>query len=145
SDNAEQIFDMPLPEPPQYEKGDTPEDYLQRKHMYIDGKFTKTSLTDEEFDRQDDELYERRMFTDRKKKREMAVPAPKPIEDDGRLQEFDFTEHGRLNETYIVSSDVFTDEFDRTAYAEPPTPDNYVISDDLIIEDMQYTEPTTQQ
>ncbi|MBQ8120585.1 MAG: hypothetical protein IJ172_07415, partial [Ruminococcus sp.] len=44
SDNAEQIFDMPLPEPPQYEKGDTPEDYLQRKHMYIDGKFTKTSL-----------------------------------------------------------------------------------------------------
>ncbi len=36
SDNAEQIFDMPLPEPPQYEKGDTPEDYLQRRQVHQD-------------------------------------------------------------------------------------------------------------
>ena len=112
SDNAEQIFDMPMPEMPQYEKGDTPEDYLQRKHMYIQGKFTRTSLTDEEYDRQDDELYERRMFTDKQKKA-APVLTPKPIEDDGRLQEFDFTDHSKLNETYLVSQDVFTEDLEQ--------------------------------
>ena len=144
SDNAEQIFDKPVPEPPQYEKGDTPEDYLQRKQFYVDGKYTRTSLTDEEYDRQEDELYERRMFTDKQKK-EQTVIAPQPIEDDGRLQEFDFTDHSKLNETYLVSPDVFTDEFDETLNAKPPKPDDYVISDDLVIEDMDYTEPTEQQ
>ena len=140
SDNAEQIFDKPVPEMPQYEKGDTPEDYLQRKHMYIDGKYTKTSLTDEEYDRQDDELYERRMFTDKKKKEEGPPPVPDAIPDDGRLQEFDFTDHRKMNEIYIISNEVYTDEFDRTSNIEPPRPDDYVISDDLIIEDMDYTE-----
>ncbi|MBQ2580555.1 MAG: hypothetical protein II574_02875, partial [Ruminococcus sp.] len=144
SDNAEQIFDKPVPEMPQYEKGDTPEDYLQRKQFYVDGKFTKTSLTDEEYDRQEDELYERRMFTDKQKKSQPVI-APQPIEDDGRLQEFDFTDHSKLNEMYLVSSDVFTDEFDGTPLIEPPKPDDYVISDDLVIEDMDYTEPTGQQ
>ena len=148
SDNAEQIFDKPVPEMPQYEKGDTPEDYLQRKHMYIDGKFTKTSLTDEEYDRQEDELYERRMFTDKQKKQESTIPAPAPIEDDGRLQEFDFTDHSKMNETYIISKDVFTDEFDETPMVEPPKPDDYVVSPDLVIEDMDYpdsAEQTAQQ
>lgn len=144
SDNAEQIFDKPVPEMPQYEKGDTPEDYLQRKQFYVDGKYTRTSLTDEEYDRQEDELYERRMFTDKQKKAQTVI-APQPIEDDGRLQEFDFTDHSKLNETYLVSSDVFTDEFDGTPLIEPPKPDDYVISDDLVIEDMDYTEPTEQQ
>ena len=144
SDNAEQIFDKPVPEMPQYEKGDTPEDYLQRKQFYVDGKYTRTSLTDEEYDRQEDELYERRMFTDKQKKSQPVI-APQPIEDDGRLQEFDFTDHSKLNETYLVSSDVFTDEFDGTPLIEPPKPDDYVISDDLVIEDMDYTEQTEQQ
>lgn len=139
SDNAEQIFDKPVPEPPQYEKGDTPEDYLQRKHMYIDGKFTKTSLTDEEYDRQDDELYERKIFTDKLKKQEKP-PVFEEIEDDGRLQEFDFTDHSKLNETYIVSNDVYVDDFDGTPTIQPTMPDDYKISDDLIIEDMEYTE-----
>ena len=144
SDNAEQIFDKPVPEPPQYEKGDTPEDYLQRKQFYVDGKYTRTSLTDEEYDRQDDELYERRIFTDKLKKQEQQ-PVFEELEDDGRLQEFDFTDHSKLNETYLVSPDVFTDEFDETLNAKPPKPDDYVISDDLVIEDMDYTEPTEQQ
>ena len=120
SDNAEQIFDKPVPEPPQYEKGDTPEDYLQRKHMYIDGKFTKTSLTDEEYDRQEDELYERRMFTDRAKKAEGLPIAPEAIPDDGRLQEFDFTDHNKLNETYLISDDVFTEDFEQIQKTKPP-------------------------
>ena len=144
SDNAEQIFDKPVPEMPQYEKGDTPEDYLQRKQFYVDGKYTRTSLTDEEYDRQEDELYERRMFTDKQKKQESAIPAPAPIEDDGRLQEFDFTDHSKMNETYIISKDVFTDEFDETPMVEPPKPDDYVVSPDLVIEDMDYPEAAEQ-
>ena len=80
-----------------------------------------------------------------KQKKEQTVIAPQPIEDDGRLQEFDFTDHSKLNETYLVSPDVFTDEFDETLNAKPPKPDDYVISDDLVIEDMDYTEPTEQQ
>lgn len=147
SDNAEQIFDKPVPEPPQYEKGDTPEDYLQRKQFYVDGKYTRTSLTDEEYDRQDDELYERRIFTDKLKKQEQP-PVFEELEDDGRLQEFDFTDHSKLNETYLVSPDVFTDEFDGTPLIELPKPDDYVISDDLVIEDMSYpdlSEQTGQQ
>ncbi len=141
--NAEQIFDKPVPEPPQYEKGDTPEDYLQRKHMYIDGKFTKTSLTDEEYDRQDDELYERRMYTDKQKKA-APVLTPQPIEDDGRLQEFDFTDHGKLNENYLISKDVFADEFDRTSIKKPKVED-IELSDDIKLEDFDFSERSEQK
>lgn len=145
SDNAEQIFDMPIPEPPQYEKGDTPKDYLQRKHMYIDGKFTKTSLTDEEYDRQDDELYAHHIYRDKRKKAEGLPIAPQEIQDDGRLQEFDFTDHNKMNETYVISEDVFADDFDCTPLVEAQKPDDYVISDELKIEDMSYTETIEQQ
>lgn len=144
SDNAEQIFDMPMPEMPQYEKGDTPEDYLQRKHMYIDGKFTKTSLTDEEYDRQDDELYERRMFTDKQKKEPIEL-TPKPIEDDGRLQEFDFTDHSKLNETYILSKDVFAEDFERVQKTRrAAAEEDIVISPDVTTEDFDFSQTEAQ-
>ena len=84
------------------------------------------------------------MFTDKQKKQESAIPAPAPIEDDGRLQEFDFTDHSKMNETYIISKDVFTDEFDETPMVEPPKPDDYVVSPDLVIEDMDYPEAAEQ-
>ena len=140
SDNAEQIFDKPVPEPPQYEKGDTPEDYLQRKHMYVDGKYTKTSLTDEEYDRQDDEYYERKIFTDKIKKN-----TPKPVfdelPDDGRLQEFDFTDHGKLNETYIISDDIYTEDFEHIQMtAKAPNAEDIPLSDDVMIEDFDFSE-----
>lgn len=141
SDNAEQIFEMPVPEPPQYEKGDTPEDYLQRKHMYIDGKFTKTSLTDEEYDRQEDELYERRMFTDRKKKAEGLPIAPEAIPDDGRLQEFDFTDHGKLNETYLISDDVFTEDFEQIQKTKPAGNEQEIkVSQDVFLEEFDFSQ-----
>ena len=144
SDNAEQIFDMSMPEMPQYEKGDTPEDYLQRKHMYIDGKFTKTSLTDEEYDRQDDELYERRMYTDKQKKA-APVLTPKPIEDDGRLQEFDFTDHSKLNETYILSKDVFAEDFERVQKTRrAAAEEDIVISPDVTTEDFVFSQTEVQ-
>ncbi len=140
SDNAEQIFDMPMPEMPQYEKGDTPEDYLQRKHMYIDGKFTRTSLTDEEYDRQDDELYERRMFTDKQKKA-APVLTPKPIEDDGRLQEFDFTDHSKLNETYLVSQDVFTEDLEQIPRNKKVLKDeDIVLAEGITADDFDFSE-----
>ena len=144
SDNAEQIFDKPVPEPPQYEKGDTPEDYLQRKHMYIDGKFTKTSLTDEEYDRQDDELYERKIYTDKLKKQEKP-PVFEEIEDDGRLQEFDFTDHNKLNETYIISKDVYTEDFER-AQRNPnvPSEQDIPIDSSVVLEDLDFTDSTTE-
>ena len=143
SDNAEQIFDKPVPEPPQYEKGDTPEDYLQRKHMYIDGKFTKTSLTDEEYDRQDDELYERKIYTDKLKKQEKP-PVFEEIEDDGRLQEFDFTDHNKLNETYIISKDVYTEDFER-AQRNPnvPSEQDIPIDSSVVLEDLDFTDSPT--
>ena len=140
SDNAEQIFDMPMPEMPQYEKGDTPEDYLQRKHMYIQGKFTRTSLTDEEYDRQDDELYERRMFTDKQKKA-APVLTPKPIEDDGRLQEFDFTDHSKLNETYLVSQDVFTEDLEQIPRNKKVLKDeDIVLAEGITADDFDFSE-----
>ena len=140
SDNAEQIFDMPMPETPQYEKGDTPEDYLQRKHMYIQGKFTRTSLTDEEYDRQDDELYERRMFTDKQKKA-APVLTPKPIEDDGRLQEFDFTDHSKLNETYLVSQDVFTEDLEQIPRNKKVLKDeDIVLAEGITADDFDFSE-----
>ena len=140
SDNAEQIFDMPMPEMPQYENGDTPEDYLQRKHMYIDGKFTRTSLTDEEYDRQDDELYERRMFTDKQKKA-APVLTPKPIEDDGRLQEFDFTDHSKLNETYLVSQDVFTEDLEQIPRNKKVLKDeDIVLAEGITADDFDFSE-----
>jgi hypothetical protein len=140
SDNAEQIFDKPVPEPPQYEKGNTPEDYLQRKHMYIDGKFTKTSLTDEEYDRQEDELYERRMFTDKQKKA-APVLTPKPIEDDGRLQEFDFTDHSKLNETYLVSQDVFTEDLEQIPRNKKVLKDeDIVLAEGITADDFDFSE-----
>lgn len=145
SDNAEQIFDMPLPEPPQYEKGDTPEDYLQRKHMYIDGKFTKTSLTDEEFDRQDDELYAHHIYRDKRKKAEGLPIAPQEIQDDGRLQEFDFTDHNKLNETYIISKDVYTEDFER-AQRNPnvPSEQDIPIDSSVVLEDLDFTDSPTE-
>ena len=140
SDNAEQIFDMPMPEMPQYEKGDTPEDYLQRKHMYIQGKFTRTSLTDEEYDRQDDELYERRMYTDKQKKA-APVLTPKPIEDDGRLQEFDFTDHSKLNETYLVSQDVFTEDLEQIPRNKKVLKDeDIVLAEGITADDFDFSE-----
>lgn len=144
SDNAEQIFDKPVPEAPQYEKGDTPEDYLQRKHMYIQGKYTKTSLTDEEYDRQEDELYERRMFTDKKKKQEGLPIEPEELPDDGRLQEFDFTDHSKLNETYIISKDVFTEDFERIQKTKTTAADDIVLSDDVMIEDFDFSQKEAQ-
>ncbi len=144
SDNAEQIFDKPVPEMPQYEKGDTPEDYLQRKQFYVDGKYTRTSLTDEEYDRQEDELYERRMFTDKQKKAQTVI-APQPIEDDGRLQEFDFTDHSKLNETYIISKDVYTEDLER-AQRNPNVPreQDIPIDSSVVLEDLDFTDSPTE-
>ena len=143
SDNAEQIFDKPVPEPPQYEKGDTPDDYLQRKQFYVNGKYTKTSLTDEEYDRQDDELYERKIFTDKLKKLEKP-PVFEEIEDDGRLQEFDFTDHGKLNETYIISEDVYTEDFESIQKtAEALKAEDIPLSDDVQIEEFDFSERYT--
>lgn len=142
SDNAEQIFEMPVPEPPQYEKGDTPEDYLQRKHMYIDGKFTKTSLTDEEYDRQEDELYERRMFTDRKKKAEGLPIAPEAIPDDGTLQNMDYNERHQPNaDEIVISQDVFAEDFERLERKlKQPKEDDIKVSDDVQLEDFDFSD-----
>ena len=143
--NAEQIFDKPVPEPPQYEKGDTPEDYLQRKHMYINGKMTKTSLTDEEYDRQEDELYERRMFTDKNKKNPIESVVPEALPDDGRLQEFDFTNHSKLNETYILSKDVFAEDFERVQKTRrAAAEEDIVISPDVTTEDFDFSQTEAQ-
>ena len=145
SDDAEQIFDKPVPEPPQYEKGDTPDDYLQRKHMYIQGKYTKTSLTDEEYDRQDDELYERRMFTDKKKKQEGLPIPPEELPDDGRLQEFDFTDHSKINETYLVSEDVYTEEFEVIQKtAKPQDEQDIVVPDEVYLEEFDFSQVSNQ-
>ncbi len=147
SDNAEQIFDMPLPEPPQYEKGDTPEDYLQRKHMYIDGKFTKTSLTDEEFDRQDDELYAHHIYRDKRKKAEGLPIAPQEIQDDGRLQEFDYTLQDQPKKEDIqISEDVYTEDFERVQMtADAPSEEDIVLADDIQLEEFDFSERPQQQ
>jgi hypothetical protein len=144
SDNAEQIFEMPVPEPPQYEKGDTPEDYLQRKHMYIDGKFTKTSLTDDEFDRQEDELYERRMFTDRKKKAEGLPIAPEAIPDEGTLQNMDYNERHQPNaDEIVISQDVFAEDFEQLERKiKQPKEDDIKVSDDVQLEDFDFSDRT---
>jgi hypothetical protein len=144
SDNAEQIFEMPVPEPPQYEKGDTPEDYLQRKHMYIDGKFTKTSLTDEEYDRQEDELYERRMFTDRKKKAEGLPIAPEAIPDDGTLQNMNYNERHQPNaDEIVISQDVFAEDFEQLERKKvQPKEDDIKVSDDVQLEDFDFSDRT---
>ena len=144
SDNAEQIFEMPVPEPPQYEKGDTPEDYLQRKHMYIDGKFTKTSLTDEEYDRQEDELYERRMFTDRKKKAEGLPIAPEAIPDDGTLQNMDYNERHQPNaDEIVISQDVFAEDFEQLERKKvQPKEEDIVLGDQVQLEDFDFSDRT---
>jgi hypothetical protein len=144
SDNAEQIFEMPVPEPPQYEKGDTPEDYLQRKHMYIDGKFTKTSLTDDEFDRQEDELYERRMFTDRKKKAEGLPIAPEAIPDEGTLQNMDYNERHQPNaDEIVISQDVFAEDFEQLERKKvQPKEEDIVLGDQVQLEDFDFSDRT---
>lgn len=117
SDDAEQIFDMPIPEPPKYEKGDTPEDYFQRKKTYLDGKMIVSSLSDEEFDRQEDELYSHHIYRDKRKKAEGLPIVPQEIEDDGHLQDFDYTEFDPpKDDNIIVSDEVFIEEFDFTDY-----------------------------
>lgn len=121
SENAERIFDMPLPEPPKYEKGDTPEDYFQRKKTYIDGKMMVSSLSDEEYDRQEDELYSHHIYRDKRKKAEGLPIAPGEIQDDGRLQEFDFT-------SYM-----------------PPPDDDLTVPEDLRLEEIDFTEDIKQE
>ena len=139
SDNAEQIFEMPIPEPPQYEKGDTPEDYLQRKKTYIDGKMMVSSLTDEECDRQEDELYAHHIYRDKRKKAEGLPIAPEEIPDDGRLQEFDFTDHNKLNETYIISEDVHADEMEAGPPIKTEAPERIKISEEVHAEDFDFS------
>ena len=142
--NAEQIFDKPVPEPPQYEKGDTPEDYLQRKHMYINGKMTKTSLTDEEYDRQEDELYERRMFTDRKKKAEGLPIAPEAIPDEGTLQNMDYNERHQPNaDEIVISQDVFAEDFEQLERKKvQPKEEDIVLGDQVQLEDFDFSDRT---
>ncbi len=141
SDNAEQIFDKPVPEMPQYEKGDTPEDYLQRKQFYVDGKYTRTSLTDEEYDRQEDELYERRMFTDKQKKAQTVI-APQPIEDDGRLQDFDYTMYAPPKKEDIkLSENIYAEDFDGIQKtAEQPNEEDIVVGEQVQLEEFDFSD-----
>ncbi|MBR7009083.1 MAG: hypothetical protein IKH90_10710 [Ruminococcus sp.] len=143
SDNAEQIFDKPVPEMPQYEKGDTPEDYLQRKQFYVDGKYTRTSLTDEEYDRQEDELYERRMFTDKQKKAQTVI-APQPIEDDGRLQDFDYTMYAPPKKEDIkLSENIYAEDFDGIQKtAEQPNEEDIVVGEQVQLEEFDFSDRT---
>lgn len=144
SDNAEQIFDMPKPEEPQYEKGDTPEDYLQRKQFYVNGQFTRTSLTDDEFDRQEDELYERRMFMEKRKKAEGMPEMPKEIKDDGRLQDFDYTMYAPPKKEDIkLSENIYAEDFDGIQKtAEQPNEEDIIVGEQVQLEEFDFSDRT---
>lgn len=141
SSNADQIFNMPKPEETLHEKGDTPEDYLQRKHIYIDGKFTKTSLTDDEFDRQDDELYERRMFMEKRQKAEGAPAAPEELPDEGTLQNMDYEERFKPDaDAIVISQDVFAEDFEQLERKKvQPKEEDIVLGDQVQLEDFDFS------
>ncbi|MBQ1535688.1 MAG: hypothetical protein IIZ62_03550, partial [Ruminococcus sp.] len=144
SSNADQIFNMPKPEETLHEKGDTPEDYLQRKHIYIDGKFTKTSLTDDEFDRQDDELYERRMFMEKRQKAEGAPAAPEELPDEGTLQNMDYEERFKPDaDAIVISQDVFAEDFEQLERKKvQPKEEDIVLGDQVQLEDFDFSDRT---
>ena len=141
SSNADQIFNMPKPEETLHEKGDTPEDYLQRKHIYIDGKFTKTSLTDDEFDRQDDELYQRRMFMEKRQKAEGAPAAPEELPDEGTLQNMDYEERFKPDaDAIVISQDVFAEDFEQLERKKvQPKEEDIVLGDQVQLEDFDFS------
>ena len=140
SENAEQVFEVPIPGQPSYEKGDTPEDYLQRTKTYIDGKMIVTSLTDDEFARQDDTDY-RLLYRDMDKNKNAPVPAPQELPDDGTLQNMDYNERHQPNaDEIVISQDVFAEDFERLERKpKQPKEEDIKMSGDVQLEDFDFS------
>ena len=71
---------------------------------------------------------------------------PEAIPDDGRLQEFDFTDHNKLNETYIISDDVFTEDFERIQKTKPAGNEQEIkVSQDVFLEEFDFSQRKKKQ
>ena len=73
--------------------------------------------------------------------------APQEIQDDGRLQEFDYTLQDQPKKEDIqISEDVYTEDFGRVQMtADAPSEEDIVLADDIQLEEFDFSERPQQQ